>query len=186
MCSFTALEESVINLLQMKEAVDGMSGVRKFGANSTYTTGDDTATGTSNNAEQDVYTVHDYMCNQHDMGETDELVSAPSPPRCSSTARTPRAPFNRAVPKKQTLLEQQVNNQMEYHKRSISVLEEISSSLKSLVKYKRRQVDIDEKNYKLAKRKFDHELKLDVENKKLKVAKLELKKEMIEIEKNRI
>lgn len=66
------------------------------------------------------------------------------------------------------------------------MLEEISSSLKSLVKYKRRQVDIDEKNYKLAKRKFDHELKLDVENKKLKVAKLELKKEMIEIEKNRI
>lgn len=54
MCSFTALEESIINLLQMKEAVDGMCGVRKFGANSTHTTGDDTATGkTSNNAEQD-------------------------------------------------------------------------------------------------------------------------------------
>ncbi|XP_075149933.1 uncharacterized protein LOC142224011 [Haematobia irritans] len=33
LCSFTALEEGVIELLDMQKAVDGMSGVRKFGIN---------------------------------------------------------------------------------------------------------------------------------------------------------
>lgn len=188
MCSFTALEEGVIDLLEMKEAVDGMSGVRKFGViNSTPPTGDDTGTATSSNdVEQDV--AHMLNCITNNMTEADELVTAPSPPRCSSAARTPitrRSPFNRAVPKKQTLLEKQVNGQMEYHKSSISLLEEVNSNLKSLVRYKRRQVDIEEKNYKLAKRKFDHEIKLSVENQKLKLAKLNLKREMLEIERNR-
>lgn len=172
----------------MQKAVDGMSGVRKFGINnSTPPTSDDTSTATSSkDTEEVVANVLNSIINNP--SETDALVSAPpSPPRCSSsrTATTPQFSLNRAPPKKQALLEKQVNGQMDYHKRSILLLEEVNSNLKSLVKYKKRQVDVEEKNYKLKKRKFEHEMKLSVENQKLKLAKLELKRDMLEIERNR-
>lgn len=115
----------------MNQAVDGMQGVRKFGANnSTPAIGEDTSMDSSN-AEQEV--AHRFNHNTDDVTDTDEVLFAVSPPRCSSSARTPNTAqtrFSRAAPKKQTLLEKQVNAQMEYHKRCLTVFGRNKQSFK--------------------------------------------------------
>ncbi|XP_067614119.1 uncharacterized protein [Eurosta solidaginis] len=56
--------------------------------------------------------------NEHTGSEESEQEELPT---CSNTAKTPR--------RKQSLLEHQVSNQIEYHKRSINLLNEINSNL---------------------------------------------------------
>lgn len=82
--------------------------------------------------------------------------------------------------KRENFLEKQLQNQNDYQKKSLLVLTKISDSLQYIGRYERKNVELKEKLYNLAKDKFSHKQKTDMEKTKIKIEKLQMKRAMLQ------
>ncbi|XP_049304057.1 uncharacterized protein LOC125776347 isoform X2 [Bactrocera dorsalis] len=154
--SLTPLEEQVSELLAMEISVSGISGASEFGAAQlTQPSGSDITT--------DEF-------RQNEPTPVDEM------PHCSRQRVAPQ--------KKDSLLNKQVDNQIAYHKGSLKVLSESNENLKVISKCMKKKHKMAKRKYILAVEKFEHKKRIDLDKTKLKFATLELKKQMLEIERS--
>ncbi|XP_067619894.1 uncharacterized protein [Eurosta solidaginis] len=109
--------------------------------------------------------------NEHTGSEESEQEELPT---CSNTAKTPR--------RKQSLLEHQVSNQIEYHKRSKNLLNEINSNLINIYSEMKKKRELQECRLKLERERFLYQQTADNKKIKMKLTKLELQKEVLAVE----
>lgn len=173
-CSTTELEERAIALLSMREAVEGLSA-NKFGINNAPT---NFSTADHNLLEDELLleTVDD------ELGAEQQVHLTLEQPQCSTTSRpfTPCPPTpNRRVVSERQLLNRQVDNQIQYQEKMVKAMSDVNDNLKSLVRHSRRKLELKEKKMKLEEKKFEHKKKIDLENQRIKRAKLDVKEKML-------
>lgn len=170
-----------MDLLSIDKAVDGIDGTLHFGINS------------KENAAPTLFTAED----SHIKNFLNIVSDEPTPifPREKSPV-TPASDKKRIqVQSKESLLEKQVDNQIKYQENSIklmtevdknmkgclSVLNNVNENLSDVKKYLKRSCEWQEKQYRLAKEKFEFKKKIELEKTKQKMKQLELKKEILEL-----
>ncbi|XP_054746564.1 uncharacterized protein LOC129251236 [Anastrepha obliqua] len=173
--SLNELEQRVSELLSINKAVGGIGSTREFGARQT-----DVPT-TSLGAFLNDSNLVDMPEGENDSDSVDVPEQVTEKPSCSRSVLTPR--------NKQSLLEKQVDNQIMYQKNSTEILTEINDSLKNISKTMERTYKmvykIEKQKLKLAKEQFVHSRKMDCDNFKLKLSKLEIQKQMLELQTNK-
>ncbi|XP_055902716.1 uncharacterized protein LOC129938914 isoform X2 [Eupeodes corollae] len=182
--SLNALEEKVIELLDLNQAVDGMQRSLCFGV----------AHETNSNSQLEDYT-ESVGASVVGIENADEECIFDTTVDFETSLNTQRAekeniPRQRITPKKRqnALLENQISHQIEYQNNMFMAMREVNDNLKSIVKYKKRNYELNEKKYtlkkdkqKFAKEKFEFKKLCAIEKNKNLVLKLELKKEILKL-----
>ncbi|XP_067628923.1 uncharacterized protein [Eurosta solidaginis] len=166
--ALTPLEQQASDLLSMDQAVDGIAGTREFGARQAMTEVPSEILEPAFNNDSDSVEMSE------EENEQPFLLQQQQEPCCSRSVLTPR--------KKQSLLERQVDNQIEYQSNSVKVLNEINDNLKNIARTMRITLKIKNKKLKFAKEQFVHKQRMDRENLRIKLNKLEIKKQMLDVE----
>lgn len=155
-CPLTELEEQVIRLMSMEEAVNGNSAGR-FGAENIVPeelavgSEDSNTVGTSQTEEATI-----------DVGDLER-------PSTSSQAASFRRRSASTSAGRDQLLKTQVDNQIDYQQKSLAKQGEICDVLKDISRNLRKSREIEEK-------KLKHRMQMDAEKLKMQREMLELKK----------
>ncbi|XP_075157124.1 uncharacterized protein LOC142230363 [Haematobia irritans] len=168
-CPLSSMEEQIINLLHMEEAVNGLPSSTCFG--------------TSANTSQVVSYISDVI-EEVLLSPQNEDEPAPAAKRNCLNESLQSAKRSRLSlqNERDSLLRTQVETQGIFHQESTKILGDIKCSLKELVRYNRKIFELKEKELALCKEKFEYEKKYKLQKQKNVIEKLELKKKILELE----
>lgn len=175
------------NFCSINVAVNGMSGTSDFGARNISSESPTSAivTGVENVEQSNIIILND------------ELLQPPEPSYEELNTYTPhRSRRKQDGTKNDVLLHKQVENQIAFQENSLKILtaidrnqknfnttlKEINNNIADVKKYQKRNCDLKERKLKLAKEKFEFMEKMELEKSKRKMAHLELKKQIFELE----
>ncbi|XP_037807681.1 uncharacterized protein LOC119601054 isoform X1 [Lucilia sericata] len=172
-CPLSSMEEQIINLLQMEEAVNGR-------ATSTYF-------GTSSNVSHDVSANKEpaeevLLSSQNENYSLSESAPADKRSCLDDSFKTAKRSRLSKQNDRDILLKTQVENQGIFHNESTKVLGDVRDSLKELVRYNRKKVELKERKLTFCKKKFEFKKEYKLQKQKTQIEKLELKKKILELE----
>ncbi|XP_055905526.1 uncharacterized protein LOC129941013 isoform X1 [Eupeodes corollae] len=125
----TPLEEKVSELLDLGEAIDGMNGSLSFGLQDT------SMSCSQDHKEAEMFEV---------IAETQTNDNISQKVNLLHPRKTPK--------KRQSLLKKQVEHQIRYQSNSTDALKEININLKGILKYQKRDSELNEKKLQIEKR----------------------------------
>ncbi|XP_037814485.1 uncharacterized protein LOC119605442 [Lucilia sericata] len=158
-CPLSSMEEQIINLLQMEEAVNGR-------ATSTYF-------GTSSNVSHDVSANKEpaeevLLSSQNENYSLSESAPADKRSCLDDSFKTAKRSRLSKQNERDILLKTQVENQGIFHNESTKVLGDVRDSLKELVRYNRKKVELKERNILQKKKNLNLKKNTSSKNKKRK------------------
>lgn len=199
-CSLTPLEQRVSELLSIGASVSGMKETCAYGASGNASQARISIDDSSHDEDSNIDNNVRESCDSPRIYETEHSSS-------DSNNQTARKRKNSESVPKENLLQKQVNNQMIYQESSINllkesnvnqnnhikVLAEVNEHLTGVTKYLRRNCEWKEREFKLAKEKFEFKKKFilekfefkkkkELEKTKAKLAQLDLKRKSFELE----
>lgn len=183
----------MVALLSLDKAVSGIDATSRFGVNRKDITPKTSMSNSENvlpvhNVEDDSFIMEEYLneaCDEPNTNPSEQTLSY-----------TPHRRIQRErVPNKEILLQKQVDNQIKYQENSAKLMSEIDQNMKKCVstltdvnqnladvkKYLKRSCDWQERQYKLAKEKFEFKKRNEVEKTKRKILQLDLKKQVVHL-----
>lgn len=161
-CPLSSIEEEISNLLHMEEAVSGLPTTSCFGTSGCNTSH---VTLVSSDCPEEIL---DSPQNKNQKLNEDFL-----------TAKRKRLSV---INDRENLLKTQVEQQALYQNDSVTELREIRNDLKDLARYARKSHELKKEKLALCKEKFKFKKERNIQNQKIKLEKLELKRKMLELE----
>lgn len=131
-CPLSAMEEQVVNLLHMEEAVNGLPKATCFGIS-----GDNSS--------------HITIVNNNDLTEKTSEATQIQNNNLDENLRATKRPRLSNLNERDNLLKTQVQNQGIFQKETANVLDGIRKDLKDLVRYHRKTFELKEKKWISAK-----------------------------------
>lgn len=162
-CPLSAMEEQVVNLLHMEEAVNGLPKATCFGIS-----GDNSS--------------HITIVNNNDLTEKTSEATQIQNNNLDENLRATKRPRLSNFNERDNLLKTQVQNQGMFQKETANVLDGIRKDLKDLVRYHRKTFELKEKKMDFCKDKFNFKKECKLQKQKLELEKLELKKQILQLE----
>ncbi|XP_036342731.1 uncharacterized protein LOC118752010 [Rhagoletis pomonella] len=173
--SLNSVELRAMELLQINEAVDGIAGSQKFGAGRSEAT---------NSIEcETAPTTPNYATDLQDRAEL-----PPSTPPSYSQVSPNCSTVRSRTQSKSNLLKMQVYGQKKFHKDCTRILKDVNYNLKSIAKTNKKSVEqmeerieIERQKLKFAKLKHEYKVKSDMERNKIRISKLRLKQQLLDV-----
>ncbi|XP_050337922.1 uncharacterized protein LOC126764173 [Bactrocera neohumeralis] len=171
--SFNSVELRAFDLLQINQAVDGIGDAQKFSAGTSEVTQSYQCEITDPSTQNDI----------SDLQNLEELppLTPPSRPQTSPKCSTVRSSKN-------NLLKMQVDGQIKLHKDCTKILKDVNYNLKSLVKSNKKlveqneeKIELERQKLKFAKLKHEYKIKSDRERNNVRIAKLKIKEQMLNV-----